>query len=372
MSTSVLGATRHIKRVWGLRNMVTASHTEFLEETFDTELPKGALAAMAAFSQMRLDATAWAMIFLGVVQKVSNAMPIGGTGALPAALHRCLTALGGTVHTNSRVQQLVVSNDRVTGARLESGQLVGARNGVLTTCNPVVTLNELLPSGTLSAKLSVRAKDIPIRKTHATSLKINVALEGRVTMKRHEDWRGDGLDLRKYLIAWHTLEEQDAGWNAVVRGQWPDPVPVSCAIIPTAVDPTQAPEGRDNLWLWSGVIPVTPEDPWEDVRDKIGDSVLRDSSQYYEGLDKLEIARAVLSGPDLETRFNAPAGNVYHVDPLISRFGPLKPAAGLAGYRTPVKGLYLSGAGTHPVGGVCALPGKLAAQTAIRDEKKKR
>ena len=39
----------------------------------------------------------------------------------------------------------------------------------------------------------------------------------------------------------------DAGWNALVRGQWPDPVPVSCAIIPTAVDPTQAPEGRDNL-----------------------------------------------------------------------------------------------------------------------------
>jgi phytoene dehydrogenase-like protein len=116
---------------------------------------------------------------------------------------------------------------------------------------------------------------------------------------------------------------------------------------------------------------VTPEEPWDDVRDKIGDAVLRDSAQYYEGLDRLEIDRAVLGGPDLETRFNAPAGNVYHVDPLISRFGPLKPAAGLAGYRTPVKGLYLSGAGTHPVGGVCALPGKLAAQTAIRDQKKR-
>jgi phytoene dehydrogenase-like protein len=371
MGRSLFGAARHIKQVSGLWNMITSSHTEFLEETFETELPKGALAAMAAFSQMRLDATAWAMIYLGVVQKVANAMPVGGTGALPAALHRCLTALGGTVHTDSRVQQLAVSNDRVTGVQLESGQFVSARNGVLTTCNPVVTLNELLPAGTLDTKLSVRARDIPIRKTHATSLKINVALEGRVTMKKHEDWRGDGLDLRKYLIAWHTLKEQDDAWNAVVRGQWPNPVPVSCAIIPTAVDPTQAPEGRDNLWLWSGVIPVTPEEPWEDVRDKVGDAVLRDSAQYYEGLDRLEIDRAVLGGPDLEARFNAPAGNVYHVDPLITRFGPLKPAAGLGSYRTPVEGLYLSGAGTHPVGGVCALPGKLAAQTAIRDHKKR-
>lgn len=77
--------------------MATASHTEFLEETFESELPKGALAAMAAFSQMRLDMTAWAMIYLGVVQKkVANGMPVGGgTGALPAALHRCLLALGG-------------------------------------------------------------------------------------------------------------------------------------------------------------------------------------------------------------------------------------------------------------------------------------
>ncbi|BBY25817.1 phytoene desaturase family protein [Mycobacterium stomatepiae] len=370
MAGSLFGAARHLKKIAGLRNMITASHTEFLEETFETELPKGALAAMAAFSQMRLDATAWAMIYLGVVQKVANAMPVGGAGALLAALHRCLTALGGTVHTNTRVQRLAVSNDRVTGVQLESGRFVAARKGVLTTCNPVVTLNELLPEGTLDTKLSARAKDIPIRKTHATSLKINVALEGQVTMKKHEDWRGDGLDLRKYLIAWHTLKEQDDAWNAVVRGQWPDPVPVSCAIIPTAVDPTQAPEGRDNLWLWSGVIPATPEEPWDDVRDKVGDAVLRDTAQHYQGLDKLEIDRAVLGGPDLEERFNAPAGNVYHVDPLITRFGPLKPAAGLGGYRTPVQGLYLSGAGTHPVGGVCALPGKLAAQTAIRDQRK--
>lgn len=137
-------------------------------------------------------------------------------------------------------------------------------------------------------------------------------------------------------------------------------------MIPSAVDPSQAPEGGSTFYLWSGVIPVTPNEPWEDVRDKIGDSVLRNCAEYYEGIDSLEIDRAVLGGPDIEERFNAPAGNVYHVDPLITRFGPLKPAPGLGAYKTPIDGLYLSGAGTHPVGGVCALPGKLAAQTALR------
>jgi phytoene dehydrogenase-like protein len=115
---------------------------------------------------------------------------------------------------------------------------------------------------------------------------------------------------------------------------------------------------------------VTPREPWESVRDEIGERVLKDCAQYYVGLDSLEIDRAVLGGPDIEKRFNAPAGNVYHVDPMMSRFGPMRPAQGLGSYRTPIKGLFLSGAGTHPTGGVCAIPGKLAAQTLLRDDAK--
>lgn len=94
MAAAVANAARHPKRLWSLRHFATASHTEFLEETFESELPKGALAAMAAFSQMRLDMTAWAMIYLGVVQKTPNLMPVGGTGSLPAAMHRYLIAHG--------------------------------------------------------------------------------------------------------------------------------------------------------------------------------------------------------------------------------------------------------------------------------------
>lgn len=364
---SALKAVGGAKKLWGLRHMIAASHTEFLEESFETELPKGALAAMAAFQQMRLDLTAWAMIYLGIVQRVANSMPIGGTGALPAALHKCLLDHGGEVRTNARVEEILLDGGRAHGVRLESGETLRATQGVLASCNPYITLNHLLPEGALEPKLAWRAKDIAIRKTHATSLKINVALKGRLSMERHERWRGDGLELRKYLVAWHTLAEQDAAWTALTRGEWPDPVPVSCSIVPTAVDPTQAPDGQDTLWLWSGVIPVTPHEPWEKMRDEIGNRVLKDSAQYYTGLDGLEIGRTVLGGPDIEQRFNAPAGNVYHVDPMMSRFGPMRPAQGLGSYRMPIEGLYLSGAGTHPTGGVCALPGKLAAQTLLRD-----
>ena len=182
--------------------------------------------------------------------------------------------------------------------------------------------------------------------------------------------RDDDLDPVGALVAWHTLEEQSRAWDDVCRGDWPDPVPVSCCISPTHVDPTQAPEGQDTFWLWSGVIPVHPRIPWAEVKDEIGQKVLTDCADYYDGIDSLEIGREVLGGPDIEERFNAPAGNVYHVDPLPSRFGPLKPALGFGNYTTPVDGLYLSGASTHPTGGVCGLPGKLAAETVLREARR--
>lgn len=368
---NVLSAVRRPGRLGSVLHFLTASQTEILDELFESELPKGALSAMAAFQRMEADMTAAvAIIYLGVVQRIPNAMPVGGTAGLPKALARCFEAHGGRVRTSSRVEEILVRGARAVGVRTEGGETLGARLGVLTTCNALHTLTELLPEGALPEHLLTRARDIPVTKTHANHLKINVALRGKLSMPRHSEQRGDGVDPCGVLVAWHTLEEHNRAWNDLCRGEWPDPVPVSCSISPTHVDASQAPEGQDTLWLWSGVVPVDPRVSWDEMREEIGNRVLTDAARYYEGLDQLEIAREVLSGPDLERRFNAPAGNVYHVDPLPSRFGPLRPALGFGGYKTPVDGLYLSGASTHPTGGVCALPGKLAAETLLRTARK--
>jgi phytoene dehydrogenase-like protein len=95
--------------------------------------------------------------------------------------------------------------------------------------------------------------------------------------------------------------------------------------------------------------------------------VLSDCAQYYEGLEEFEIAHRTLSPHDLEGRFGAPDGNVYHVDPIITRFGPMRPAMGLGGYKTPVPGLFLSGSGTHPIAGINGMPGMNAAKTMIKE-----
>jgi phytoene dehydrogenase-like protein len=358
---------RNRKLIEPLIRLGVAPHAEYIDEHFEHPLTRGILATAAAFLRMKLDATAWPLIYLGVIQNYKSAMFVGGTGALPASLQRCLEAHGGRVRTSAPVEEFVMRGNRVAGVRLAGGEELFANEAVVTTCNPKITLTKLLPDGHLPSALRTRAEGIPTALAKATSLKINLALKGRLGLKRHEAWRGDGLDLRHPLIAWHTLEQHVDGWEAVSRDDWPDPVPLGCVTVPTATDPTQAPEGQDTFWLWSGVLPVHPREPWEDARERVTKQVLDECAHYYDGLEELEIGRAVLGGPDIEQRFNAPDGNVYHVDPLLMRFGPLRPAMGLGTYKTPVAGLYLSGAGTHPTGGVCGLPGKFAAETVLRE-----
>ena len=133
-----------------------------------------------------------------------------------------------------------------------------------------------------------------------------------------------------------------------------------------------APEGHDTFWYWSGVVPFAPKVGWDVARDEITNRLIKDTAQYYDGIEELEIARRPLAPPDIEKRFWAIDGSVYHVDPYITRFGPGRPMPGMAGYETPVPGLFLSGSGTHPSAGICGLPGRNAAQTMIQAIRKGR
>jgi phytoene dehydrogenase-like protein len=302
----------------------------------------------------------------------------GGTGAFPAALIRCLEDHGGRVRCSAPVEKFVMAGDRVAGVRLESGEELTARKGVVTGCGPTLALRQFLPEGILDHKTQLAVDHIPTTSTSLGNLKINVALRGRVTLPRHQEWRkkqkhlsGDTVDLRLPCVTWATHQQSLDAAQACIRGEVPDMIP-GLGQVTTAFDPAMAPKGHDTWWFWSGLVPSKPVEDWDTVKDKIEKTVLSDCAQYYEGLDSLEIARRTLTPKGLEERFGAPQGNVYHVDPIITRFGPRRPAPGLAGYRTPVPGLFLSGSGTHPIAGINGLPGRNAATTMIKlfkDEK---
>ena len=357
-------ALRRRKDLQPLISFLTRSHAEIITERFDTPLLRAALASMPPFCWMTQDGTGWALIYIAMCLRTNSSRMAGGSGALPAAIQRSFEAHGGRVRLSARVEKLLLDRDRITGVRLDNGEELHAPY-VLASCSPKLTLCELLPRGVLDDTMQRRADAIPVDVVEAATLKIDVALDGQLSLPRHQAWRDDGLNLREPIVAWQTFEEHIRAWQDTIAGRWPDPI-CGIGIIPTALDPTQAPPGKDTFWYWSGITPAHPTEPWEKVRDKIGDRALGAAADIYKGLDSMVIERQVFNIPDLATRFNVPGGNVYHVDPAGMRFGPLRPATGFGSYDTPVTGLFLSGAGTHPTGGISGFRVEQAARGCSR------
>lgn len=349
------------------------SQAEAIEERFEHPMVRGPLTVNLPFMPFAADLSGWALIYIGVVQSTGVSMFEGGTGAFPAALIRCLEAHGGRVRCSAPVESLIVSDRRVTGVRLADGEEIAARRAVVTACGPSIVLNQMLPAGVLPERVAHAARRIPTTSTGYGNYKLNIALKGKVSLPRHQAWRrdtlaNDSVDLRLPCVTWSTHEQSLAAGEQCVRGEVPDMIP-GLSQVTTAFDPSMAPRGHDTWWFWSGLVPCRPNESWDVVRDKITNRVVADCGQYYDGLEDLEIARRALTPHDLEQRFGAPDGNVYHVDPVITRFGPFRPAIGLGGYKTPVPGLFLSGSGTHPIAGINGMPGMNAAKTVIRTVK---
>jgi phytoene dehydrogenase-like protein len=223
----------------------------------------------------------------------------------------------------------------------------------------------MLPDGALDGRLLARAQRIPTDGTRASSFKVDLALNGRLELTEHQANRRDQVDLRKPALCYTTFEQHVAAWEACERGEIPPALPM-ITLIPTAADPTQAPDGQDTVWSWTGISAAHPRTPWPEAKDAAAQQEIDRLARLTRGLPELEIARQVMSPPDFEERFRSPDGNVYHVDPTAMRFGPLRPALGFSGVTCPVDGLILSGGGMHPSAGICGIPGKLAADAAAR------
>ena len=365
-----LKSARHPSRLGPLAQFLTTSQAEFIDSRFRDRRVKALLAAVPCFAPIFADGTAWVLIYFGLIHRSGVGRLKGGTGAITDALASCFTAAGGRLRFGAVVDGLLMRGRRVAGVRLDTGEQITAGQ-VITTNNVKVALSQWLPDGVLSDELAHRVRHIPTASTNASSFKIDVALGGRAALSAHQANRRDHVDLRKPALCLTSFDDHVEAGRACARGEVPDPVP-GFAIVPTGIDPTQAPAGQDTFWFWSGITPVNPTRPWSELVGPTADRVLEHTAKYIDGLAELQIDRRQQSPEDIAARFRSPDGNVYHVDPVATRFGPLRPAPGFAGYRTPVDGLFISGGGTHPSAGICGIPGQQAARAVLRSLRRDR
>jgi len=109
---------------------------------------------------------------------------------------------------------------------------------------------------------------------------------------------------------------------------------------------------------------------WDKGRDGLAERVLTTLGRYAPGIEEKVIAGEILVPPDIESVFGVPGGHWHHIDLAPDQLYWLRPVPGAEDHRTPLCGLYLCGAATHPGGGVSGLPGRNAARALIAQERR--
>jgi phytoene dehydrogenase-like protein len=216
----------------------------------------------------------------------------------------------------------------------------------------------------MAVGLERRAEAIPVNGLGWGQLKIDIACSGRLDLSRFV--AGDGVNVHAATHWIGTEDGTERAYRRAAAGLLPAADDIAFYnTIPTGADASQAPDGEDTLYMIAVTSPASPEGGWTpELRSKAIDDAVAKAASFYGGLEQLELGRSAFTNAEMADEVGA--ASQAHVDWVLNRLGPLRPARGFAGFSTPVDGLYLAGAGCHPGAAVTGTPGYLGAREALR------
>ncbi len=355
-----------------LMRLLPMTVEELLYEWFESEALKGALAAdgVRGICQGPL-ASGTGYMFLhhmvgadGVVRRRRQVR--GGMGALGAALRRVAAAAGAEVRLGHEVASIRVEDGRATGISLTGGGEIAASR-VVSSADPGRTLLGLVDPGELAPEFLRALDNIKYRGVVA---KVHLALGEPPCLRSGDDAARDALLAGAAITVAPSIHYIERAYDAAKYGQ-PSERPVLDAVLTTALDPSLAPDGHHLLSVAAQYAPFRLADgSWDDTRRAaLGDAVVAALAEHIPNLEAAILHRHVLTPADLADRFALPEGNIHHGEMTLDQVFFGRPLGGWARYRTPIEGLYLCGAGTHPGGGLNGRPGAAAAARILRDLK---
>lgn len=293
---------------------------------------------------------------------------LGGMGAITHAMAKSARSHGVEIETGADVREVIIEKNRAAGVVLGDGRVIRGR-AVTANVNPRLLYERLVPEHALPAEFLARMRRW---KCGSGTFRMNVALErlpSFTALPGHQpgDHHTAGIILAPSLAymdrAFHDARE--SGWSKA---------PIVEMLIPSTLDDSLAPEGAHVASLFcQHVAPQLPGGrSWDDHRDEVADLMIATVDRFAPGFRQSVIARQVLTPLDLEREFGLVGGDIFHGAMTLDQIFSARPMLGYADYRSPVKGLYLCGSGTHPGGGVTGAPGHNAAQAIVRDLKRRR
>lgn len=330
---------------------------QLLDEHFTDERLKTALSWLGAQSGPPTHevGTADLVGWTAMMHKVPPGRAVGGSGSLTRALAERLRRLGGTVRLGDGAAAITRSGDRVTGVRTDSGQQVAAR-AVVAGCHVLTTL-ELLGDQALLDRATTA-----VRVGNGLGMVVRL---GTTALPCYPSAAGHPPYSAMQLLA-PSRNHVRRAYGEFTAGR-PPTEPAVLLMTFSAMDPTIAPPGRHNISAWAQWHPyeLSTGEHWDDIADREADKIVAQVEKVAPGFaDTIEHLH-VQTPLDLERELGLRRGNVMHVGMgLDSMFG-YRPLPELAGYRTPVRGLFLTGASTHPGGGVFGASGRTAARVVM-------
>jgi phytoene dehydrogenase-like protein len=366
LAGSVRGLSR--ETIMGLVKIFTQSASDFLDEWFESPEVKVTLATdgvIGANGGPKSPGTAYILLHhcMGGVGGKRGLWGFvrGGMGAIPDAIASAARQAGAVIRTSSPVAQIRIRHGRAAGVVLESGEEIEAAM-VASNADPKVTFLRLIDPREIEVEF---ADAIRRYRIEGTSAKINVALDGLPEFTCYPG--APGPHHRATMHICPSIDYVERAWDDAKYGR-PSESPLLELTIPTMYDPSLAPPGKHVMGIFLQYAPCTLKGgmSWDDLREPFADRVFAILEEYAPGIRSKVIERQVLTPLDLERRFGLTGGNIFHGEMALDQMFFLRPVAGWARYRTPVRGLFLCGSGAHPGGGVMGAPGYNCAREMLR------
>lgn len=352
--------------------LFTISAADLLEEWFEDDRVNGALATQAvigAWHGPMSPGSAYVLVhhWVGEIDGQAGAWGWvhGGMGGVSAAIAKAAMAAGADIRTSAEVSRVTIREGRATGVELEDGTTIRAKR-VVSNAHPVTTYLDLVGEAHLPEDV---VRSVKRYRTKSGSVKVNVALG---ELPEFPSWDQEG-NLHQGMVAISpSVEYLERAWDDAKYGR-PSRHPYVEAMFPTAHEPGLAPEGKHIVLAFTQFAPYElKEGSWDTERERYGKTVIRTLGEFAPNLEGAVEHIEVLAPPDIEARFGLVGGNIFQGEMGPDQMFSLRPIPGYGDYRSPVEGLYLCGGGTHPGGGVMAVPGRNAAAVVLRDVKRGR
>jgi phytoene dehydrogenase-like protein len=349
--------------------IMTGAAKPILDRWFESDELKATIATDAvigAYASPSMPGTAY-VLFHHVMGECNGVRGVwgyvrGGMGMIPQTIAAAAKQYGAVIKTNAEVGKILTREGVATGVALKDGTEFHARR-VISCADANITFNKLCDAKDLPNEF--RASINRIDYSSAT-VKINVCLSEPPQFKCLPG-SGVGPHHHGTMHICPSMDYIEKAFDEAKYGRWAQNPMLECTMA-TALDNTLAPPGKHIMSMFVQYAPYhLTGTTWDVEKDKFADRCFDILNEYAPNFKASVIDRLVIPPPDMEKLWGITGGNIMQGTMSLSSMFSLRPTAGFAKYRTPIRGLYLCGAAAHPGGGVMGAAGYNAAREILRD-----